>query len=345
MGSVRAFTLQAIEGNGKEIPVVRINGAVGEYIIGSDLAAFIEYANKTEGAAKIILDSPGGDPAEAFHVYDYVRANGYKLYVDIYGRCASAATIIAAAAGAKRTRIAPNAEFLIHEARGGSAEELESVNERMARVYAELTGLSVGKVRQIMKADTVQDADWAKTNGFVGAIIKLEKLAAKAEKTNDMSTEVKQVKVTLADLFKGTKEVAFDVEASVADQLAANATELKEKGEKIAELEAEITKLKEGITAKGTEAEAEAKAKEAAEAKAKEAEGITAELKSKVEAMEKQFEIVKKLPMVAQVLSNGQEAQIPGKEIENKQPEPSSRSAKAFAKWSEAVERIKKQNA
>lgn len=313
MGALRELTFQAVDA--EEVPTIRVSGVFGGEITGASVTSFIEYANKTEGAAKIILDSVGGDPAEAFHIYDFVRANALKLYVDIYGRCASAATIVAAAAGAKRTRISPNAEFLIHEARGGSAEELESVNQRIAKVYVELTGMSMAKVRQIMKADTVQDAQWAKDNGFVGSIIKLDKLAAKAEPKNmsKHTFKVDRLTTALQALMGGEVTIEGEViETDAAKQLEANAAELKEKTDKLAELEAEVTKLKEGLEAKTLAFASKAKEAEGESAKVKEAETVTAELKKKVEAMEKTIETVRKIPAVAQILSNGQEAQVPG---------------------------------
>lgn len=323
-----AEIIASVEGEG--IPTFRVSGVVGESFKGADLAAAIEQANKTHGAAKVILESVGGDTADAFYVYDYVRANRLKLFVDIYGRAASAATIIAAAAGLDRIRIAPNAQFLIHDATGGTGEELELVNAKLAKVYADLSGMPVEKARKLMREDTVKDAEWAVKMNLAGSFIKLEKLAAAA--VSIMSDQPKTRKIVIGH--KAILAAAFTADGSVevaeSEFTVSDADKVKTLDEQIAALTKERDELK-----------VKAETVPALETAKTEAEGKLVAMTTERDKFQAQVEALKKNPLVAQVIDNGTaEVVVPGTVAETKPEE--SKEAQRIDRTRNAYEDFKK---
>lgn len=267
--------IRAVEG--AEIPTVKVSGTVGADFSGSDLADYITSLAGEFGEARVILDSFGGFASDAFAFYDTIRAGGIRLFVDGRGTVASAATIIMAAAGRKRSRLYPNAEYLVHGASGSDAEGVERANEKMAAIYSELTGMTKAEVLRIMKADKPMSAQEAKRLGFIGSIIELQKLAAHADNTTKMAdenTKVKRVfavdrKTLLAALVDGTIEI--DVAAADAEmktQLDSAVADLKAEQKKVADLEASAKTQPDAVKAAVDAKEKELKAAHDSELKA-----------------------------------------------------------------------------
>lgn len=134
------------------------------------------------------INSDGGSLLEAFAIYDYLNSEQgqrYKIQGKIFGMAASAATIIAIACKAK---IGGNSYFMIHDAympekdpTTGEVVLLEDMNTKIANIYSKATGLSVDKVRQMMKAETYIDAYSAVEMKFCSGIIEgVQAIAAKA---------------------------------------------------------------------------------------------------------------------------------------------------------------------
>lgn len=253
--SIASKHIQAIEG--AEIPTLRVSGTVGGDFSGAALAdAVVDYAGAF-GEVRVILDSFGGFASDAFAFYDTIRAEGVRLHVDGRGTVASAATVIMAAAGRKRSRLYPNAEYLIHNATGGDAEGVERANDKMESIYVELSGLSKAEVRRIMKADKPMSAQEAKRMGFVGSIVELQKLAAHADKNTTMEKGNKVERVFAVDrkeaaaaAFTGEIKLAVDVDEQLKAELDSAVKDLKAEREKIADLEASLKTKDEDIAKK-----------------------------------------------------------------------------------------------
>lgn len=293
---------------------LKVTGIVGMDFSGMQLASAVEsYAN--EGNVIIELDSVGGFVSDAFAFYDQVRAKGLKVSVDGYGTVASAATIIMAAAGRKRSRLSPNAEYLVHNASGGDAEGLKRANEKMADIYSELTGKDRKTILSKMKEDKPMSADDARKWGFVGSVIELQKLAAKGgDKTPNMEKETTQetrefavdLKAAAAAIVTGKIAVEVDIDKEAADQIAALATEVKEVTAKAKEAEDTITARDEAIKTMSAEVVKIEEAKTAAEAE-------VAKLTAKVAEHEATIAALKKTPVTAKVGPKGSgEAVEPG---------------------------------
>lgn len=261
--------------DGGDIPTIHVSGSVGDGVDGALLAQWAENVNREYGAGRIILDTRGGDLYSAVHFFDYVRANSLKVYVDGYGVIASAGTIIMAAAGRSRSRMAPNATYMIHSASSDDAALAARYTAQMADVYVGLTGLAKKKVLQMMKEETLMSAQEAVSNGFVGEVIELKRLAAKHN--TEMSETKKTVRTVelnasqrLAALTTGKIEVDMDVDAELSEKVGELTEEVKSMTAKADEYKAESEGKDETITE--LTAKLEASEKEAQE----KAEGLSA---------------------------------------------------------------------
>lgn len=299
--------LQAVEGT--DIPTFRVIGVVGADFRGGDLAGAVQNFDEGNGV-RLILDTSGGDVAEAFHFYDFVRANALKVYVDGYGKVMSAGTIIMAAAGRSRSRLAPNAEYMVHNASGGDEVRRNEANAKMANIYAEVTGKQARTMQALMDKETFMTAQQAKDAGFVGAIIEHQRLAAQL---NDMANETvkdkRTFKVTtlqaIAAIKTGTVELEFDIDKETADLVASLTTEAKDATKAKTEAEDQVKARDEAITAAG-------ESLKASELKAKEAADKVVALTTERDALKAEMEKLKTTPLSAAVKGVGDKDVTPG---------------------------------
>lgn len=133
---------------------------------------------------KIIMDSPGGDAQAGLIMYDMLvdaRAKGMTIDCEIWGNCASAATLIACACDS--VAISPNSTFMVHQPYGyimgtaaeqrSSADDLDNLAERYYKIYSAKTGLTVANIRKRLAAgDWKMTAEEAVANGFVDKLLK-----------------------------------------------------------------------------------------------------------------------------------------------------------------------------
>lgn len=302
MGEVSVISspnIVAVEG--ADIPTFRVSGVVGQDFTGSMLSSAVE----AYGEVRFILDSVGGYASDAFHFYDFVRSNALRVHVDGYGTVASAATVIMAAAGRKRSRISANTEYLIHNASGSDAEQVARTNKKMAAIYAELSGKGEKDILAIMKQDKPMSAKDAVKMGFVGSIIENKPVAAKQ---NDMENTVKEKRVIaltasqrLGAITSGDLEVELDVDAEMSERVSAYAQEVKDLTAKLDELKGEADAKAEAITAKEAAEKALADEREALKAVTAEAESLKAEIAK-----------LRTTPLAYPVKAKGEETVDPG---------------------------------
>lgn len=133
---------------------------------------------------KIIMDSPGGDAQAGLIMYDMLvdaRAKGMTIDCEIWGNCASAATLIACACDS--VAISPNSTFMVHQPYGyimgtaaeqrSSADDLDNLAERYYKIYSAKTGMTVANIRKRLAAgDWKMTAEEAVANGFVDKLLK-----------------------------------------------------------------------------------------------------------------------------------------------------------------------------
>jgi ATP-dependent protease ClpP protease subunit len=296
---VTSPSIVALEG--AEMPTFRVSGVVGQDFTGAMLAGAVE----TYGEVRLVLDSVGGFASDAFHFFDYVRANGLKVHVDGYGTIASAATIIMAAAGRKRSRISANSEYLIHNASGSDAEQVARTNKKMAVIYAELSGKSEKEILAVMKLDKPMAAKDAVKMGLVGSVIENKPLAAKHNPMENTVTEKRVIALTASQrlnaITSGELEVDVDVDAEMSERIGAYAQEVQE------------------LTAKLDELKAVADAKAEADAAKAEAENMLATERAALKAatddiaaLRAEIEQLKSQPIAPPVLAKGDDNVEPG---------------------------------
>lgn len=292
--------------DGADIPTFRVSGVVGQDFTGSMLSAVAE----AYGEVRLILDSVGGFASDAFHFYDFVRSNALRIHVDGYGTVASAATVIMAAAGRKRSRISANTEYLIHNASGSDAEQVARTNKKMAAIYAELSGKGEKDILAIMKQDKPMSAKDAVKMGFVGSIIENKPVAAKQ---NDMENTVKEKRVIaltasqrLGAITSGELELDIDVDAEMSERVSAYAQEVKDLTAKLDELKGEGDAKAEAVTAKEAAEKALADEREALKAVTAEAEKLKAEIAK-----------LKTTPIADKVKAKGEAEIDPGAPVED----------------------------
>lgn len=286
--------IRAVEG--AEIPTLKVSGTVGVDFQGGDLADYAISMAADTGEARIILESFGGSAFAAFSFYDTILTSGTKIHVDGRGVVASAATIIMAAAGRKRSRLYPNAEYLPHNASGDDPDAVERANVKMQTIYMGLTGMSRPEIKALMAKDKLISAQEAKRMGFVGAVVDHMKLAAHADNNQPMSettTKVKRVfavsrALALQALVDGNIEIEVSAEdAQLKTELDSAVSDLKAEQKKTADLEASALTTADTIKAEVKKAEDALTTKHTGELKA---------LSDKLDAKDKEIEALKKAP-------------------------------------------------
>jgi ATP-dependent protease ClpP protease subunit len=150
---------------------IYVLGVIGETFSASEFIYQMNYFK--DYSINIHIFSPGGLAFEALAVYDFVKGQGIKGTVYIYGLAGSAATIISSAFD--KVLIGENSKFFIHHAYGGSDKGLADVNETIVNIYKNKTGLRKDTIIKLMKAGDDGDfmnAAKAKELGFVNGIFK-----------------------------------------------------------------------------------------------------------------------------------------------------------------------------
>ncbi len=135
--------------------------------------------NSTAGDITVWLNSPGGDVFAASQIYTMLKEYEGKVTVKIDGIAASAASVIAMAGD--EIVMSPVAMMMIHNPTAaifGEASDfqnaikmLSEVKESIINAYEQRTGLSRGKISNMMDAETWFSAQKAVELGFADKIL------------------------------------------------------------------------------------------------------------------------------------------------------------------------------
>ncbi len=137
----------------------------------------------------LYINSPGGDVASGFAVYDTMQ----YVKPDVSTICMGQATSFAAVlllCGAKGKRYAPpHSRVLLHQPYGGAegqaidieiqAREIIRYGTLLEQIIAEHTGQPVGKVHQDTDRDFIMTPDQAKEYGIIDEVLTSRKAQAK----------------------------------------------------------------------------------------------------------------------------------------------------------------------
>jgi ATP-dependent Clp protease protease subunit len=136
----------------------------------------------------LYVNSPGGDVASGFAIYDTMQYVKPDVSTIVMGQAASFAAVLALA-GAKGKRYAlPHARILLHQPHGGAqgqtsdieiqAKEFSRYRRLLDEIIAEHTGQLVEKVHSDTDRDFIMTAEAAKEYGVVDEVIASRKVQA-----------------------------------------------------------------------------------------------------------------------------------------------------------------------
>ena len=260
-------------------PPGEVAGEVGTTLM--DVRRQVDSFGPGITGVNVFINSPGGDVAEGFAIYDYLRALDATVTTIGEGMVYSIASVIFMA-GSKREMYA-NAELFLHPPLAGlfgnasdmreAANYLDAARDKIVNTYLQAAnGNSREEVMNMMETETYLNAEDAVRLGFATGIysMKLEPVAWHSPITNNNSDMDEKEKKSLIDQIKAlvmgaknevveetpeptpatvdTSELEAELEATKAE-LAALKAEKESTVEKVAELEAVNLKQKEDFTA------------------------------------------------------------------------------------------------
>lgn len=257
-----------------EIPII---GEVGSFdLSGEALLRELMWVKPT--SVRFVIYSPGGYVYDAIAVAGWITEHNIECYAEIYGLCASAATVYAALAGPKRTAIAPGSMFLVHQPYGGDEKSIENATSFLVDLYIKAYGWTKAEAKAHMEASNGEGILWdaaeAKKLGVAGEIMEGAKVAAHYQqnlKTMSKNTITAKavVKLSAIDAVKAalsegvTVDVEIDADKVSADAIAAKDAEIAKLTKEVEDMKAKADIATEALTKALDEAKA-AHAKEIA---------------------------------------------------------------------------------
>ncbi|QKG56996.1 Clp protease ClpP [Hymenobacter sp. BRD128] len=159
---------------------IGVNAQDGTGLSAAQFGAQLAQAEATgEKRVAVRINSGGGNWQEGQSMYDLLKASALKVDTYCVGLVASAATL-PFMAGNKRL-IAAHGKLMIHECASvaqGQVADLENaiaqqkaINDSMAQLYASVSGQTVEKCAELMKATTYLDSEQAVALGFATGIM------------------------------------------------------------------------------------------------------------------------------------------------------------------------------
>ncbi len=185
-------SLQArMEANGTA--TIELLGSIGDW--GYTLKDWTTALDSVKSASDITLriNSPGGDIVEALAIRDLLRASGKSFRCEVFGLCASAATLVALACDT--VAMAPSARWMVHEPQfglSGNLQDFTAMVETFGKlradiynIYAAATGKTVEELQELMTTDVWYTAAEAQEFGWCQEIIGTAEAQEETEDTED----------------------------------------------------------------------------------------------------------------------------------------------------------------
>ena len=159
---------------------------------------------------RVNIRSTGGDVNDAMLIYEALRATGAKVTTCCYGYTASAATIVAQAAGEGCRLIAPTSLYLIHNSLcsvEGNAEELQAevdmlrqTDRRIAELYASRSGRGVEDIAELMAANGGRGRWLSPSEALAEGLV--DAVEGESEASTEQQSLVERTKVGVKALLK-----------------------------------------------------------------------------------------------------------------------------------------------
>jgi len=154
-----------------------INMDLAKAVTGQLLA----LAHESIEPIKVIINSPGGHVESGDTIHDMLQFIDCKVNVIGTGWVASAGALIYLGVPKAQRYALPNTRFLLHQPSGGmygqasdveiQAREIIKMKERLNKIIADETGVTIEKVASDTNRDYWLSASEAKDYGIVGSII------------------------------------------------------------------------------------------------------------------------------------------------------------------------------
>jgi len=144
------------------------------------LADVNQQLRNTSASTSLVLHiaSPGGSVYAGYNIYHALKNSGKPISVIVEGEAQSMASFLTMLGPSK---ICNPSRFMIHNPRSGvegtademiqGANELIKIEDEMAQVYSQKTGIPIDKIKEMMSKETYLTAQEAKTLGFVDEVV------------------------------------------------------------------------------------------------------------------------------------------------------------------------------
>jgi ATP-dependent Clp protease protease subunit len=164
--------------NMRENPSFYLSGAVDDDMLGFTYSALQQCGHNHP--INIFLNSPGGDLAIAFSVYDLILNHNSDTNIVVLGAVNSAASIILQAAS--KRYISKHSHVMIHNGQTVEADEISSAERkawtrvanhytnRMVEIYSQCMKKSKAEIKKLIKTDKIYIGQEAVDAGLVDEI-------------------------------------------------------------------------------------------------------------------------------------------------------------------------------
>lgn len=181
--------------------LLAIDDVIGSEEINSrDIIRMLNEQKPTE--INVTINSGGGSVFEALAIYDYLKNSSARVNVTVEGTAASAASFLMFA-GDDKPKMTANSVIMIHNCHvpvvsmermnseeireyikglQSDVDFMDKINDRMAKIYSDVTGISIDVVKQMMVEETWLWAEEALDKGFVSEVTEGIAVAASASK-------------------------------------------------------------------------------------------------------------------------------------------------------------------
>lgn len=260
--------------------IVALSGEIGCWGFSAESWDAVESWCQENAVDKMTLriNSPGGHLLDAFAIIDKISASSMEIEAEIFGLCASAATIIALSC--KKVRMSAHSQFMVHHPFGvisGTLEEMQQGLDRFAtmrdqafKMYAAKTGKDAETILSDHATGIWYTAEQALEYGFIDEIIGADTDTDSTDEPEEPKTEPggDDVIDRVSDMYSRRGLLDSAAVAAVANFFGmrtpaqkAEDNRLAALTEKVATLESEMSALRaerDGAQAAAAMAEAEA---------------------------------------------------------------------------------------
>jgi ATP-dependent Clp protease protease subunit len=160
---------------------ILLSGEINKDLAEKTIRQLLLLEHMGEEPVRIFIDSPGGDADAGYAIFDMIRFVTPPVWTVGMGLVASAAAIIQLASPKERRLGLPNSHYLIHQPLSGirgvateieiHARELDKLREKINRLIAGETGVSLDQVEKDTDRDYWMNAEEAAKYGLISRIV------------------------------------------------------------------------------------------------------------------------------------------------------------------------------